>query len=830
MSDVENSTFLIESIRTIGDSILNPTIGHFPDTFDPTSSVLFLGSGFSAQATNVMGENLPVGKGLEGKLAERLGIREGSEYDLKDLSTYASNRGENIYSFLNNIFTVNALTDDQCCILSKTWRRIYTTNYDDSVEWYNNHFRVNPKPTSYSIEDVLPKRILPRSIIHLHGFVHKCSKENVLNQLVLSHYSYAEQIVKYSPWWSQFERDLRSAEGVFFVGYNLNDFSVAAYLTKTPDFKKKCHFILKPETDPVLSDRIAEYGILHSIAVTGFTEKCRNASPRQTLAHPNALQGFRYFDLYKDNKAPIRPTPIEIEALMTLGNFKLPRLLSTFPDPSYVIARSSDLNVALDALRRARTLIIHSKIGNGKSIFRNCLLMRLSELGHTCFECRDDTTIPERDIDFLQREEKPVVVFSSFDMAYAILGQLTGLPKTTRFIVEINSSTLQVRRIEVYDQLIHPVKRLDLNRLKKRDVDDLHRLLDRAGIAPAHMRSRFGKNTEMRDIVLSLYDNQKVARRIDSLLKPMLENGNLRRILHCSVILKSVDLKIDPGFLRIVTGVDPYEALAMFDERVLEIMSFDLDRVEPHSSIFSKYLIQKYLDARELSDWVYHLCAEAARRKEEEYDLHSARSRDSRHLLGVLLRHRELVSFFHSSKDRDGIIGDLYERGRSNVHINSEPLFWLQYSIYMQDMSRFDIAEMHMQTAYERAANLTGFKTYQIDTYSFSLLLELEVQERRLGSTSVSRFEVIVDRLEVLRGMLSDGSHRLYVLNVLMKLEDFLLACSGVLSESESMRLTYHLHLLMQTLDEYNVDVKMETGSEKTKVSLGRSLKIILRT
>lgn len=808
---------------------MNPNIQKFPDTFDPTSSILFLGSGFSAQATNISGENLPVGRGLAQKLAQRLNIDEDSDYDLKDLSTHALNRGENIYSFLNDTFTVNELTNDQCCILSKKWRRIYTTNYDDSVEWYNNHLKVKPSPTSYSIDDTLPKKILPRSIIHLHGFIHRCSKENVLDQLILSHYSYAEQIAKHSPWWSQFERDLRSAEGVFFVGYNLNDFSVAAYLTKTPEFKQKCHFILKPELDPILSDRVSEYGLLHPIAVKGFAERCKNAPPRQILAHPNALQGFRYFDLYKDNKAPIRPTPIDIYALMTLGNFKLPRLLSTFPDPSYVIARSSDLSIALDLLIEARTLIIHSKIGNGKTIFRNCLLMRLSEMGHTCFVCRDDTTIPERDIDFLRKEEKPVVVLSSFDLAYAILGQLTGLPKTTRFIVEINSSTLQVRHIEVYAQLIGPISRIDLNRLKKKDINDLYFLLDKAGIAPAHMHSRFGHNSEMRDIVLSLYDNQKVSRRITKLIEPMLENSDAKRILYCSVILKSLDLKVDPSFLRLVTDIDPHEALATFRESALEIMSFDLDRVEPHSSIFSEYLIRKYLNSLELSDWVYRLCEEAARRKQEEYDLHSPRSRDARHVLGVLLRHGNLVKFFRESKERDGIIGGLYERGRGNTQINSEPLFWLQYSIFMQDIGRLDIAEMHMQTAYDRAANLVGFKTYQIDTYSFALFLDLENQERRQGSTSVSRCEQIIDRLEGLRVMLLDGSHRLYVLKVLMKLEDFLFECGSMLSKSESVRFTYHLHLLIQTLDEYDESSRMETGSERTKESLRRSLQIILK-
>lgn len=800
---------------------------HFPDEFDPSSSILFLGSGFSTEATNIENGHPPAGKGLAMEILRRLHMPEDSDYDIKDLSTHAQGKDVDLYALLTNLFTIKSLTDEQRSILSLKWRRIYTTNYDDAVELYQNELRSSPRLEPRSFEDPLPAKILPGTIVHLHGFIHRCTRENVLSQLVLNHRSYAEQHAKGSPWWGLFERDIRTAEAIFFVGYSLGDFAVASYLTTNPELSKKCYFIVQSNPDPIMISRLSGYGALHPIAVTGFAGKCRSLRPARVLSHPNALAAFRYFDPYKDNKAPSKPTTPEIDALMTFGNFKLQRLLSTFPEPLYVVPRIGDVDRAVDFLATNKTLIIHSKIGNGKSIFRHCLSIRLSEFGYNCFECRDDVTIPEQELDFIGAQNKPVIIFPNIDTAYITREQLTGLPKGVRFIVEMNTGTLQVRRAEVHNRLQGPIERLDLNKFSRTDVDHLEDLLRGAGFPSQNIKSRFGDHPEIRDIVLSLYSNDQVSRRIRDLLSPMLSDPDFKRILYCSVILKSQDLKVDPGFLRAVTGIDAYSAIAKFSESALEIMSFDLDRVEPHSSIFSEYMIREHFNAHDLIDWVYKLCAEAARRMHEEGNPESARSRDARHTLGTLLTYSQLADFLKQRSDRDNLVEDLYERGRSNVHINAEPLFWLQYSIFMQSKGNWPLAEKHMQTAYERADLRAGFKTYQLDTNSFGLYLELEKND--LKSTSVSRFEAIVERLERLGDMLSDGNHRGHALRVLIGIEEFLRIRSGALSTSEAVRLTYHLHLLIDKLDAYDIQLRVEMGSDATKESLKRSLGLLLK-
>lgn len=797
----------------------------FPKGFDPSSSILFLGSGFSAEAKNIVGGHPPVGDGLQKKFVELLKLDEAEGSDLKDLADYAFKNGNNVLQLLRDQYTISQVSDNQKEILRKQWRRIYTTNYDDLVERFHNDNKTNPRPATFSNEDAMPKQIRAGTIIHIHGYIHRMTEQNVMRQAVLGHRSYAEQAATSSPWWQQFDRDIRSAENIFFVGYSLADFETASYLTQSTALTSKTHFILRENQNPIVRARIKGYGSLHEIAVAGFAAECQAAIEGKKPQHANLLTSLQYFDINKDDKAPVRPTPVEIENLFTFGTFNIQRLFSTFPKAEYILPREELASQGVAALRSSRTLVIHSKIGNGKSTFRRYLCMKLTIDGHSCFECRDDVTILDRDIEFLRTQAKPIVIFTNFDTAYASMHLFRDLPEATRFIIEMNTGTLQVRRNEAFEVLPGPIERLDVNYLSSTDIDQLDGLLDRAGIAPSDLRSKFKSGSEFRDIVLALYENHSVVEKISRLVTPLLANLDFKKVLFSSSILRALDLKTDPTFLRSVIKVDAYATLSSLGETAYEFFDFSHDRLEPHSSLFSEYLVQSFLDPNELIGAVYWLSAEAAKRMNEVTDLQSERHRDARRVLGMLLTHHRLVKFLKKHADRDALIEDLYEKARSNSEINREPLFWLQYSIFMQERREWPIAEKLLETAYSRGADRPGFQTYQLDTNSLSLLMDLEIAD--VSHDNVKRFERIIELAEIVRTMLSDGNHRGHAVRVIGKFERFVKSVKQKLSNTEAVILTYHLNLIEQSLDSLDLSIKTETGSDSTKVSVARAIAML---
>jgi hypothetical protein len=440
---------------------------------------------------------------------------------------------------------------------------------------------------------------------------------------------------------------------------------------------------------------------------------------------------------------------------------------------------------------------------------------------------REKITPPPSEIEFIARQQKPVIFFSDYDTAYTNIHLFADLNQDARFVVEIATSTLQVRNTELLSRLPRPVVRVDLNRLSRDDTRAAYKLLDEAGIAPRDFALKFANGAEMRDIVISVFENENVIKKIDELVQPIIKNEDAKVVLFCSALLEMLDLHTDPGFLRSVSGVDAYEVLCATGEGAYEFVDFAHDSVEPHSALFSEFIIRRYLKAYEIVSVIFTMASEAARRMNEDANPQSERVRSARATLGALLRYSFLVDLLQHATDREQQISKLYEHGRRDVYIQGEPLFWLQYSIFMQDLGRWDLAERHMETAYERGAARVGFLTYQLDTNSLGLCLALEQQAKR--DAPVPRVPQIIDLLEKSSAMIGDGNHRGHALKVLGQIEEFLKRRSPGLSKSEAVSFVYQINLIVQLLDGIPANEKAEWGTEPVKASLKRAVDILIR-
>jgi hypothetical protein len=647
----------------------DPMEKKFPHGFDPTSSVLFLGAGFSFSAKNSIKSAPPAAAGLELAIKNVAGLPPSDNSSLSDLASYAADKGHNIFELLSNLYCITELSSEQQNILKQPWLRIYTTNYDDSVEFFWSTSGKERKSQSFSLEDQVPNQFRSGSVVHLHGYIHKCTQRSLMSQLVLSHYSYAQQRAVTSPWWEVFERDIRVAQNIFFLGYELNDFEPASYLTKNPALIDKTHFILRASKSPVTENRLQQYGTRHSIEISGFADECKAAVIRERPEHPNALSSFKYVDILKDNKTAAKPSAIEIQALFAFGKFNYQRLISTFPKSSYISVRGKTLSQSIDRIKNTKTLILHSKTGNGKTIFRHGLTVALSQNGYACFELRENLTPLQSDLEFLKRQEKAVIIFPDYDTAYANMHLFSEMRADVTFIIEMNTSTLQVRQSEVFKRISNPIERIDLNRLTREDCQEIHEILDEAGIAPRDFKIKFGSGSEFRDIVLSVFENPELVKKIDSLITPLMSDGNAKFVIMCSAILRVSGINTDPTFLRSISKVDPFQILTQIGESAYEFVDFSHDRVEPHSALFSEFLIKRYLQPHELSGAVFRMAAEAARRMNEEDSFQSTRARNARSTLGALLRFSFLDDVLRHHPERSQHMQDIYENGRRDEYI-----------------------------------------------------------------------------------------------------------------------------------------------------------------
>lgn len=781
-----------------------------PKEIDTQGSILFLGSGFSHDAKNIRNENLPTGQGLKEELAKLLDV-DPNVYDLMTLADEVASRQDlSLYQTLYELFTVKELQPSQDQILRLPWRRIYTTNYDDAVELA--FVQSTNRAPSFNYDDEKPKKLPNGSVIHLHGVIRSATEENVLNQLVLNENAYIRQHFEKSPWYDDFNRDLRFCSACFFVGYSLADHHITALLMQNPNVREKTYFVTRKDHDQIFANRVANYGTILPIEVEGFATLCRTLPQPAPAKDPYSLKAFRYLDPFKDKKTLSKPTAVEILNLVTYGTFNYQRCLSTLPGGEYVVPRQRIADEASAQLKNARCLLVHSRIGNGKSIFLHILAHKLSEQGYKCFWCLPNPLVSQQDLDLLKTFKKAALFFDSYNVAIELIEQFAEFSPETKYIVAVRTSVQDVRLHEIQSRLPTPLQRVNLNEMQKDDANAFKTLLDHSGVRASSLKEVIDRCTDFREVVLALYDHQEIKNKITDELAPLLQEKTFRKVFVTSHLLKWVGQDVDAAFLHTITQSDAYAELAKFREIAGDVFRLDDDAVQVRSATFSEYLIQNHLTTSDIIECAYSIIVEAVKRKVE---------RRYQAVLSSLMRFSTLDRALRNDPHRITSLLGLFDRLHRDIDVNQEPLFWLQYSILMTTADDLSAAEKFIETAYARASASQGFQTFQIDTYALGLFLEIE--RRADGQGNVSRFDQIIEKIERVRSMIGDESRRSHAVQVLEGIEPFVAARISAFSIHEKNILVYHLSLLIENLARLSPDERAQTGSNQIKASVTRA-------
>ena len=670
---------------------------------------------------------------------------------------------------------------------------------------------------SFSYTDEKPRKIPSGSIIHLHGMIRFANDDNILDQLVLTESSYIRQHFEKSLWYDEFVRDLRFCHSCIFVGYALRDYHISSLLFQHPETKEKTYFVTRSTADVIYSNRIAPYGKLFSIGMDGLSQHCKTLSSTKTKGDVHNLRSFRFLDPLKDKKSLVKPTALEILNLVTYGTFNFQRCLSTLPASEYVVARRIQVEDAATFLTTSRTLLVHSLLGNGKSIFLYILAHRLTEKGFACFFAKSQVELTADDVEILNGFDKPVLMFDSYDAALDIANEIKECLPRAKVVVAVRTGIQDVRLHEIQRRFSGPIGRFNLNAVSRDDLNEFRMLLDQSGIRSADLDNGIRKCKDFREVVTTLYDHSEIKAKISDELKPLIEDREVRNVLVASHLLRWAGHEVNFGFLRSVTNCDAYAAMDKHKAVATDIFRLDDDQVHVRSPVFSEYLIQNHFAASDILDGAFSIIVEAVKRKEQ---------RPYRGVLSSLMRFSILNRALSNEPRKIELLIGLYEKLRRDIDVNKEPLFWLQYSILTTTANDLDMAEELIRTAYARAADSPGFLTFQIDTFALRLILLIE--QRTKGDETVRRFDQIVEKIEEVRRMIGEESRREHAIQVLSEIEPFVVARREAFSISEKNSLVFHLALVQRELENLSDIDRARTGSDKVLQSVGRARRIIV--
>lgn len=222
-------------------------------------AILFVGAGLSFLATNQLGNRLPDAATLIDVLLEQA-PGTGSRHTLDRVSGHVlKKKGVDwVYDTLRQSLLVEKVDSKLVKLYNAPWRRIYTTNYDNAIEFSRKGVS---KISTLTLDDEV-SAASPSSIIHLNGFIGRTSPSNIQSGLVLSDRSYVTSRLTESEWYKFFLRDIKAARAIIFVGYSLSDLDIQRALISEDSLRRKSFFFVSPNIDEIESDSIKDFGEL----------------------------------------------------------------------------------------------------------------------------------------------------------------------------------------------------------------------------------------------------------------------------------------------------------------------------------------------------------------------------------------------------------------------------------------------------------------------------------------------------------------------------------------------------------------------------------------
>jgi hypothetical protein len=266
-------------------------------------------------------------------------------------------------------------------------------------------------------------------------------------------------------------------------------------------------------------------------------------------------------------------------------------------------------------------------------------------------------------------------------------------------------------------------------------------------------------------------------------------------------LIKWAGVDVEDSYIQDLANLDIYAEIRRSGDFAGDFLDAKDDRVEMRSGLLSEYFIQKIFDPRMILSCCYDIVTSATRKKID---------RGYRRLAAELIKFSTLQKFLRFHVNSEELISSQYERLSHDRDVNAEPLFWLQYAIFMKNIGDIVNARRFLNTGYARASDIKGFKTFQLDTQALSIYL---AEEALSSNPTVEGLDGIIDALRTVTDMISDASHRYHAIDVVGEVPKFVDTRKDALKDAERVALVFELNRASKALGSLTADDQVYTGS-----------------
>jgi hypothetical protein len=723
--------------------------------------LLFTGAGFAVDARNPNNKAIPTARQFARQIADKVDV--DSDYSLEAICEYAiadsSDRGLGEHGLINEIlstFTIAQTSPEQDYLASLPWRRVYTTNYDLSFEtaarkagkeW--TPITIDSAPNAYS-----------QRCIHVNGHIHNLNINNLRTQFKLTHSSYAVSDFLDSPWASQLRADMGISPTIFFIGYSMADIDIARILFQSPLLRERTFFIVSEKAKPVELARLQPFGTAVPIGLRAFADLARN------LPAAPAPSGhvYSWLEQYEATRSTTKPSDQDTIRLLTLGDMQ-PNFISAAlsnPDIRYSITRSAVAD-ALSDVRSGRTwFLVHSALGNGKTLFKVQLSEALSNIGYSVYFDTDYELGRQQDVRQLAKSTAKTAIM--IDEASSRLDAIKDLRTADNgfniFFIFVRSTIFELDRGRYEDALPESFRIIDLNHLDAIEVRDTRSLLDDLGLWGDKAAEAFTKKEEfirvncggeIANLIISIFETTELGNRLKRAAQKALEQrSDVGRLIILAFLMENAET---PPRLSIVSEALNLDAWKLTGQNQFadagDFIYIRNGEIATRSSIVARFLLRNAVKPETILEYVAEFV--------ERFDVLRKKERRIDPLFKEFQRFAFIEGLVQSPRKRELLIG-FYQRLRSIPSSARNPLFWLQYAIARLSFQQYAEAELYFKSAYSFARDGQPWFERDIDNHYARLLLE----SRTNSDNYDDYYEAFREAHQKLYGQMLKGDNRHY--------------------------------------------------------------------
>lgn len=688
-------------------------------------SVLFVGAGFSMGATNIIGTPPPRGGQLAKILSQKVGLpedlslQEASESVIEDLGVDA------LIEELTKLYTVKEVASHHRTICQLPWKRIYTTNYDNVLELSHLKEGKNLQPITIGRSIYRTPKNQP-ICVHLNGYIKEINRDSLDDELKLTDTSYLTNSIANSAWADFFRQDIRLARSVFFLGYSLYDFDIKKILFDNAELKEKCFFILGQDVDSRTQRNAERFGTLAKISVESFSQEVLKVKQFYTPTDTGDLNLLSVREHLPTAKASPLPDQAFLN-LMLYGKRNEEQIAQSLSSGKNFFLERSQTDVLFQLIQSGeQVIVVHSDLGNGKSLFIEGLRLRALEKGFRVFEAHEHSESTASELESIAKSPYKVLV--------TIEDYQNWRDEIRLFCMNASDNAVLVltARSTIHDVMIaglindtggSDIPEIRIDSLDSGEIDWFVESFNEYGLWGKHagnsrnVKARYlshNCNGEVHAILLKLLASDDISQRIRNEFEEIKRNKTHYEILISILIGTLANQGITMNMLVRLWGPDVIGG-ANFrrDSRMKQFIDVDKSEVLVRSPAISEFLLQNLVDASVITAVMTKMAIKS------NESAHISRDYEEFRKNLVLFRNVQMVL---PLENRVASVIRYYESIKNLSRCKEDYLFWLQYAIASLQIDELGRARKYFETAYSLAER-RGKDTLQIDNHYARFLL-----------------------------------------------------------------------------------------------------------